>query len=240
MRVHILSDIHLEDGDYDAAPVDADVVVLAGDIGVGVEGVKWAKKSFDVPVIYVAGNHEFHDNLFTMDQHVEAMKEAVKDSDVVVLDNDTVVIDGVRFLGTTLWTKLDAGDDLLYCDQNVMVDRDEYLTSSYTNKLYNDGCSFLKNEISKPFDGLSVVVTHHAPSFQSIHEDYVGNVSNNRCYVSDLEYIMNGVDAWVHGHTHHNFDYKIKDTRVVCNPAGYLDDHARENTLFNSSLVLDL
>jgi len=170
------------------------------------------------------------------------MKQAANGSNVRVLDNEAAVINGVRFLGTTLWTKLDADDDLLYCDQNVMVDinEDEYLTSSYSNKLYDDSCSFLAKELSKPFDGKLIVVTHHAPSFQSIHKDYVGNMSNNRCYASDFENVMDGVDAWVHGHTHHSFDYKIKDTRVVCNPAGYLDSNVRENKVFNTSMVINV
>jgi predicted phosphodiesterase len=72
MKIHILSDIHTEFSDFDPPETDADVVVLAGDIGVGSGGIQWAERRYPkVPVIYVPGNHEF---------------------------------DGVRFLGSTLWT----------------------------------------------------------------------------------------------------------------------------------------
>jgi len=48
MRLHILSDLHLEFSPYgdDLDPVQADVVVLAGDIHNGALGVQWASKRF--------------------------------------------------------------------------------------------------------------------------------------------------------------------------------------------------
>jgi len=46
MRLHILGDLHLEFGATEIRPVDADVVVLAGDIHLGREGRKWARKLF--------------------------------------------------------------------------------------------------------------------------------------------------------------------------------------------------
>jgi len=233
-----MSDIHLEDGDFDVPDVGADVVVLAGDIGVGVEGVLWAKESFDVPVIYVAGNHEYHDAL-TMDEHIQFMKQAAEGSNVRVLDNDVVVIDGVRFLGTTLWT---GGNYLLPCDQNIMMDwdvDDGYLDAKKMNRMFEVGCSFLRDELAKPFDGKTVVVTHHAPSMQSIHEGYLDN-SMNDCYATDIENMMTGADVWVHGHTHSNFDYDVMGTRVVCNPRGYTDCDGPENDAFDAMKVISI
>ena len=61
MKIHILNDLHIEFGAFEPPPTDADVVVLAGDIGVGLEGLHWAQSCFsDKPVIYVPGNHEFY------------------------------------------------------------------------------------------------------------------------------------------------------------------------------------
>ena len=61
MRLHVLSDLHLEHAPFTAPQVDADVVVLAGDIAPGTAGIEWMRSRFDGrPVLYVAGNHEFY------------------------------------------------------------------------------------------------------------------------------------------------------------------------------------
>jgi len=237
MKIHILSDIHLEDGDFEVPDVDADVVVLAGDIGVGVQGVQWVMDSFDMPVVYVAGNHEFHDSAFTMDEHIAMMKAAADGSNVTVLNNESVVIDGVRFLGTTLWTRV---NQLLPCDQNIMMDSsdvDGYLSSEKMNGMFEAGCSFLDAELAKPFEGKTVVVTHHAPSMRSIHEMHADNPWSD-CYATDIESVMTGADVWIHGHTHNNFEYQIDGTHIICNPRGYSDIDGCENYAFDERKVV--
>lgn len=101
MKLHILNDLHIEFEDITPPATDADVMILAGDIGVGVDGVRWAEERFpNQPVIYVPGNHEFyhHDLLL-----IEELKAETPDH-IHVLNDDQVVIDGVRFLGSILWT----------------------------------------------------------------------------------------------------------------------------------------
>ena len=96
MKLHILNDLHIEFEDFAPPATDADVMILAGDIGVGVDGVRWAEERFpNQPVIYVPGNHEFyhHDLLL-----IEELKAETPDH-IHVLNNDQVVIGGVRFLG---------------------------------------------------------------------------------------------------------------------------------------------
>src|SRR5882724_8066382 len=103
MRVHILSDLHLEFGHLELANVAADVVVLAGDIHVGREGRKWIRKQFaGKPVIYVLGNHEFYRN--AIPELTEVLKRETDGSDIHVLENAAVEIGGFTFLGCTLWT----------------------------------------------------------------------------------------------------------------------------------------
>lgn len=113
MKIHVLSDIHLEFGKWpksvDINAIDADVTVLAGDIGVGLEGIQWAL-SFDRPVVYVMGNHEFYGQRPMNDLWRKA-REKVTDTHVHLLENDTLLLDDpqrpgetVRFLGATLWT----------------------------------------------------------------------------------------------------------------------------------------
>lgn len=111
MKIHILSDLHVEFSafmpDSDTAKA-ADVVILAGDIHLGVKGITWARNSFpDKPIVYVAGNHEFYGHHW--DKLPDQLREAARAQDVYFLENESVTINGVRFLGTTLWT------DFEYC-----------------------------------------------------------------------------------------------------------------------------
>ena len=111
MRIRVLSDLHLEFKDWKPpkADADADVVVLAGDIHVGVKGIEWARRSFpSIPIVYVAGNHEFYgEHIHDMTQ--ELLREGRR-LGVDVLDARSAVIGGVRFLGATLWTDFALGE----------------------------------------------------------------------------------------------------------------------------------
>ena len=106
MKIYILSDLHLEFRPFTPDPeaLDAaDVIVLAGDIYPGINGITWARKTFgDKPVVYVAGNHEFYGRHW--DKLLGQMRETAVSENVHFLENDSVEIKGVRFLGATLWT----------------------------------------------------------------------------------------------------------------------------------------
>ena len=107
MRIHLISDLHFEFQRWRRAwaldSVDADVHVLAGDIGIGLEGIQWALAAFSKPVIYVMGNHEYYGQRPMMELLAKA-RQKTAGSHVHLLENEYVVIDGVRFLGCTLWT----------------------------------------------------------------------------------------------------------------------------------------
>ncbi|MEN8763395.1 MAG: metallophosphoesterase, partial [Thiogranum sp.] len=101
MKLYILNDLHIEFEGFEPPDTDADVVVLAGDIGVGGEGLRWAEDRFpDRPVVYVPGNHEFYRHDITL---IEELKAQAPDH-IHVLNDDLIDIEGVRFLGSILWT----------------------------------------------------------------------------------------------------------------------------------------
>jgi predicted phosphodiesterase len=111
------------------------------------------------------------------------------------------------------------------------------LTTKITMKAHDYAIKQIKGFI-KHFEGKKrVVITHHSPSPKSIHPQYDGDLVNN-CFHSNREDLMGtGIDIWVHGHTHHSYDYTIEDTRVICNPRGY----GHENTYgFNDRLVVEI
>ncbi|HUF20668.1 MAG TPA: metallophosphoesterase, partial [Burkholderiales bacterium] len=108
MQIQIFSDLHLEFSDkhppFQPPHTGADVVVLAGDIDNGTRGIDWAEKSFPgAAVLYVPGNHEYYGADLNATE-VALTARAADSANVRLLDNDQMVIDGVRFLGSTLWT----------------------------------------------------------------------------------------------------------------------------------------
>lgn len=247
MKLHILTDLHIEFGDFTPPQTDADVVVLAGDIGLGLSGLRWAAQRFpDRPVIYVAGNHEFYRH----DIRLLEQLRADAPGNVHFLENDSVEIDGVRFLGATLWTDFELFG---VAEQYFAMQHARQYMTDFTI-IRNAGLRFTPNDalalhtqsrdwltvmLAEPFDGRTVVVTHHAPSVQSIHTRYASDLLS-AAFASNLETLMGRDRAalWIHGHMHDSFDYEINGTRVLCNPRGYTPDAL--NPAFRADFVVKI
>jgi Icc-related predicted phosphoesterase len=224
MKLHILNDLHIEFEDFDPPATDADVVILAADIGVGLEGLRWAEERFPgQPVIYVPGNHEFYHHDLTL---VDELKAQAPDH-IHVLSDGQVIIDGVRFLGSILWTDftLFGEADRFFAmqqarqqmtDFSIIQNGGQRFTPEDAIRLHTASRGWLASMLAEPFDSKTVVVTHHAPSSQSVHPRYASDLLTS-AFASSLEMLMDGdrVALWVHGHMHDAFDYEIYGTRVV-------------------------
>lgn len=260
MRIHVLSDLHFEFGgwpaDCDVNAIDADVTILAGDIGVGLRGLQWAT-TFNRPVIYVMGNHEFYGQRPMNDLWIKA-RDLVAGSNVHLLENQSVLIDDprtkrrIRFLGASLWTDfclpgVDRQDDnmrliptltndftdIFYARDGIAPElrKSAKLTPRRTLAWHHESRDFLEQELGRKPDLMwmkmsdvwdaTVVVTHHAPSIESLSLTDKPTVLDS-AYASDLESLAGQADLWVHGHTHVRLDYRIGNGRVVSNPRGYL------------------
>ena len=104
MRLHVLSDLHMEFAPFMAPLTGADAVILAGDISTGVKGFKWALTTFtNCPVIYVLGNHEFYGQ--KLQKLFEQLKEMAKGTNIQILENGVFTFGDVTFLGATLWER---------------------------------------------------------------------------------------------------------------------------------------
>lgn len=229
MKLQFFSDVHLEFGEIALQQSDADVIIAAGDIGLGLEGIDWLQESHR-PVIYVAGNHEYYSREYQ--STLAALRAVGRGEPVHFLENNSVEIDGVRFLGATLWTNLKSGDpELLLVAQNAMNDYNQIgfgrtlLRPEHTLAMHEQSCQWLIDRLQQPFAGKTVVVTHHAPSYRS----WVGEGSSifRHAYCSNLDTIMaeHDIALWVHGHVHAVSDYQCYQTRVVCNARGYAGHH---------------
>jgi predicted phosphodiesterase len=236
MKIHILSDLHLEFGAYNIQALDVDVITLAGDIGVGLKGLKWAAeylKSFAGHIIYIAGNHEFYR------QDINMLREDMQSycstqERLHFLDDDEVIIDGVRFLGATLWTDFELfGDNAkdrsmieakrYLNDYRLIFNEFELLSTEDTLRLNQESVLWLKHKlIDENYDGKTVILTHHLPSKLSCLPKYLNDGTYlSACFASNLDYLFNHSELWIHGHTHDSFDYMVGKTRVICNPRGY-------------------
>ena len=202
-------------------------------------------------MLYVPGNHEFYGG--SIAGTVAELKRLSTGSDIHVLDDDEVAIEGVRFLGNTLWT-----DFMLFGEgekraaamreaQRFMRDfsrirlGESRLTPDASAVLFKRHAAWLESKLAEPYAGPTVVITHHAPSRKSVHPRFAGSLMN-ACFVSDAERLLDGRLArlWIHGHTHDSFDYSVNGTRVLCNPRGYAKDGVNENRLFDADLTFDV
>lgn len=264
MRILQLSDLHLEFEDF-RPRAKADILMLNGDICVA----EYLNKSPDSKyfalgqrfrsffeyarnryqhVLYIAGNHEHYTGRF--DRTVQTLRREFPE--ILILDNDYVDIGDYRFIGSTLWTDLNKQNPLTM----VMI-KDYMADYKIINK--KDGNTYRKlipqdtireHYISKltisnkcmDHDNI-IVMSHHAPSHLSIDEAFKDEFHGNGGYYSDLsEFILDRpqIKLWTHGHMHSSKDYYIGNTRVVCNPRGYVGKYGPENNKFDEEKIIIL
>ena len=264
MHLQILSDLHLEaHPHFHASPAPgADLLILAGDIGSYQPGSQLADADFGlarfspqhagghwpVPVIMVPGNHEFDAQDF--DEARARLRASCERHGIVLLDGDCVVIDGIRFIGTPLWTDYDAIalhagvtalGALMKQREKAFKAANFYLSKALTQR---NGQPFLAAEmreealrcqdwlramLAQPFAGKTVVITHFAPSLRSADPRY-GLTPGTAGFCNALDALLPQADVWIHGHLHAPSDYMARGTRadgshwqchVVANPLGY-------------------
>jgi predicted phosphodiesterase len=253
MRIALLSDIHLSVNALPFPDVEADIVVLAGDISRPASAIEWAK-SCPVPIVYVAGNHEFYgSDLISTYEHLNRLSQGTQ---IHVLERSEYVHNGVRFLGCTLWSDYrlfdSAGDRAYGIDLATKVIRDfthirispdfpDLFSPAIAQLIFLQTVAWLDDCFAGNSSIPTVVISHFAPTRLSISPLFRRSPIN-ASFVSDLEdRIKDWQPAlWLHGHTHGSFDYRVGNTRVICNARGYAKDGINENPDFNGSFVIDL
>ncbi|MBY5384353.1 metallophosphoesterase [Rhizobium leguminosarum] len=228
---------------------DADICICAGDISDVVStSIAYLRRNIEprMPVILVLGNHDYYN--CSIDFALERARRQIEGTRIHLLENQSIEVTDCRFVGATLWTDfaVSVGDDEhippeerrakafrlvpwqmadFHCifrsderrpGENGLVTVQEILERHVASRSYID------QELSKPFEGRKIVVTHHAPLIQSFDARFFGHVTN-AAFGSDLSDLIARrlPSVWIHGHIHKFRDYMADRTRVICNPRGY-------------------
>ncbi len=281
MKIQLLSDLHLESNpNFKARPLPgADLLVLAGDIGSYQQGSLLSTleisdfglarfsplpaarggAAWPTPVFFLPGNHEY-DGL-DFDAARSRLRETCARLGLIWLERETVLLQGVRFVGSTLWTDFDALSTERARTQDVTLGEqlnarekafraaNFYLTKNHAfrsgqpmlaDAVREEGLksqSWLRRALAEPFDGPTVVVTHFAPSLQSADPRY-GITPGTAGFCNSLDELLPLARLWLHGHLHCQVDYVRHGCRVVANPLGYA--RKGEQAAFRESLCIDL
>lgn len=255
MKVQILSDLHADVSAIKPISIEdgVDAVIVAGDVGEGMLRAFTCLRRIvplNVPILMVAGNHEFYHSFIP--HEIALAREHASNFNIHFLENDTVVLNGTRFVGATLWT-----------DYRIFGDADTDASMSACAGGMNDhrligwqkqpwlrfrpheaallhrrSQAFIDEALAKPFeDGPTMVISHHAVHWNSVLPRYRTDPVT-AAFVSDMTATIEAYRPamWVHGHVHNSSDYYVDQTRIICNPHGY----GNENPAFDGSLVLDL
>jgi predicted phosphodiesterase len=261
MKLMLFSDLHLEFRDWqdwwDAPPIppDVDVVVLAGDIAKHCDGLAWAadwarREPVSPVVLYVAGNHEYYGASLGLLSRFKEPSWGKKG--VQYCERRTVVVGDTRFLACTLWSGFSLHGPNTIEDRMAVAKRDiadywlirrqddKRLTPDDTRKIHKVSVRWLDNELSKPFDGKTVVVTHFAPHPGCVAAKFQGS-EVSPYFVTDLGWLMqkHRIHAWAYGHTHTNISFVAENgCRVISNQRCYPREEAGSG--FDPNLIIEI
>lgn len=208
-------------------------------------------------VIVVSGNHEYYNSVGLFGNDKKFLENKALPKNVSYLENDFVILGDVIFIGATLWTNFGYNPVASYAAEKGMNDfvciktgirvydgpyidsRTKRLTAEETVRKHEESVEFIKQTLKLYPYKRSVVVTHHAPTWQSVTDQYKTDVISN-AFASELSKMILEYepDIWHHGHTHHHFDYNVGRTRILCNCLGYHPQQLQKD--FDPNFVVTL
>lgn len=249
MKIRLMSDLHLEFEDRVLnftpmpQPDDKDtILILAGDVATGIDAVSFIQKMCKQfrKVVYVLGNHEFYYNEYNK-VRAQWNDRPEMPGNFILLDDHVAIVDDVRLVGGTLWTSFNDSDwHAMHTAQHNMNDfhcvkfheKIDAKTSRKRKFLPQDAVRahmvtrmLITETLREPFDGKTIVVTHHLPHPLSVPGQFKTSALN-AAYMTNLDSIIeqNDIAVWCHGHTHDNVNVEVHGTRILCNPRGYTPD----------------
>jgi predicted phosphodiesterase len=252
MRLWIGSDFHIDaSGGWDLPPPNArpnfDVLVIAGDLIPRAErGVAWLRERVtDRPIVFVPGNHEFYG--CDIDRTVEKARRAAAGTNLRILQNDAVEIDGVLFVGATLWTNFELFGNRDLAMRRAAEGMNDYrrirkrrylerLRPADTLARHFESREFIKRVTRESTAARKVVVTHHGCVREALKAGTETDILS-AAYTSDCSDLLENVDLWAYGHTHESRDFKVgRRARIISNSKGRPGD----NIHFDPNYVIEI
>lgn len=248
MKVQVVSDLHLEfienKGRFKLNK-SADLLIIAGDLGCGNDRQLALIKeiSKEKPVILVLGNHDF---MWSSIKETVDFWHNVQLPNFYFLNDKTIEIEGVHFIGSPLWSDLSKDPtNHFYILKNMADYKAIYKNETHTNFIniqdiqieYENHIDFIKHELGQDYKR-KVLITHHLPTSASVSHEYL-NSKLNAAFMTDLSNLLlfsPNLELCIHGHTHKTLDYKLGEMRVFCNPLGY----PHENNEYSNDILINL
>jgi predicted phosphohydrolase len=252
MNIQYCSDLHLEFPEnkalLKARPLlpAGDILLLAGDI-VPFAAMDKHNDFFDYIAdhfeftYWIPGNHEYYYSDIT--QRSGTFSENIR-SNVVLLNNQTVIHNNTRFVFSTLWSRINPAYQFQIergmSDFHVIKHNGFRFSTDRFNQLHSDCINFIQPELEQSFDGKTIVVSHHMPTFMNYPPKFRGDVLNGAFAVELHDLIeQTQPDYWIFGHIHAKVtDFNIGNTKLISNQLGYVSQG--ENIHFLTDLVLEV
>lgn len=249
-KVQLMSDLHLDSARIKIDVSASDIVLILGDTTFEDENWYWLFDRLDgKKTIVIPGNHDYdgHD-VATRDEEIKDI--AKKYENIYYLNNETVVLDGIRFIGSCLWTDFKADEPYLSQKSSMTLAQNiaHLKTIAYNGKrlsiedivqLNDKSVKFLEQQLSETSIYPTVVLTHFAPSIQSVSKEYLKG--ENSYHVVSLDRLMGLSDYWFHGHIHTSCDYIHNGTRVMVNARGNSSQYdLNSNNYFNAQEIIEI
>lgn len=219
-----------------------EVLVLAGDIGYPLSKNGKANgayrdllqtfRSHWTHIVLITGNHEYYGSrqLGNMDDRDQSVRQVCAELGIHFLQKSFVVINGVRFLGCTLWSDVTLLDyESMNCSTQVFANHLQYV------HIHQEHRDWLASQLVEQDSPATVVITHHLPSVQLLPKPE----SPHTGYFSNLEHLIDThkIDLWIVGHSHERKECLINGVTCVLNPLGYPNEK-RQTKLENSTYTV--
>jgi len=252
MKIQYASDLHLEFPENKKFILEnpiipvGDILILAGDI-VPLIQIDEHKDFFDYvsdnfrATYWIPGNHEYYytdiaDKGFSFIERIR--------SNVFLLNNKTIIEDGVKLIFSTLWSKI-SKDNEEYIQRKMndfyLIEYEKKrLTPKLFNFLHEKSLIFLKNELTNKGNHKTFVVTHHLPTYKNYPQKYSGKILNEAFTVELHDFIIkHQPDYWLYGHIHYNTpDFNINKSKIITNQLGYVFHN--EHELFSPKALITI
>lgn len=251
MIIQPFSDIHCYDLSFQPKKTYSDVLICAGDFDMGLRTNIWNDrviKEHEKPFIKILGNHDYWNTSSTVGMTMDDWNDYYKSLEnefVSYLINETKVINGVAFIGATLWSDFKNNDLIVRSASKISKDytkiiKNYGITSDEIYDEYIKARTFIINELTKHSDKKCVVITHFPPSISCNYTYQINPASYYWCgqmedIISEFQPVL-----WISGHMHNSFDALMGDSRVILNPAGQVKNSIYQNPQFNDSLNIKI